>query len=349
MSIPQPKTARPRVRLTCALSCLASACVLLVQPAAAQVADPATSHDDAAVATNDRRPAEQIADSAAIAAHARALTAQATTETERAAALYEWVARNVAYDAPAAVAGRHSHESAEAVWRHRLATCGGFVALYARLAGEAGLVVETLEGYAKGFDYRHGQSTRKPNHAWLAVRVDGRWGLVDPTWAAGTVAGGAFHPAFSWAYFLADPDALVLSHFPESSRWQLVQRPLSRREFERMPAVPRALLDIGFTPDVLRATALSSSAASFPTVTSTAGARVLRAPAAGVLRTAAPLEVEVHWPGATEMAVIAGDVWTPLHRDGDTFRGAARAGGETVWVVGRQGGEYTTVLHYRVH
>jgi transglutaminase/protease-like cytokinesis protein 3 len=57
----------------------------------------------------------------------------------------------------------------------------GFVAIYERLAREAALTVKPFHVYAKGFDYVDGQSTKKNNHAWLAVRVDGRWGLVDPT------------------------------------------------------------------------------------------------------------------------------------------------------------------------
>jgi hypothetical protein len=293
------------------------------------------------------------ADSTAIAQLARDLVAAAPTDSARAAAIYEWVARNIAYDVAGYLAGRIDGESAEAVFRRRVAVCGGYVALFARLGREAGLETATISGYAKGFDYEHGRArTSRDNHAWLAVRIDGRWRLVDPTWGAGAVSSGEFVPSFSWAWFLVAPDELVLSHFPRQSRWQLVARPLSRREFERMAAVPRSLLDIGFSPAALRAAARSAAAHGFPEVALPGGgARVVTAPLAGRLAREAPFEIDVLWPGATEVLLVSGGVWTPLGRTGDRFSGSTAVAAGPLWVVGRTGTAadgFSTLLHYQV-
>jgi hypothetical protein len=307
-----------------------------------------------APSTAGERAAQQ-ADSAAIAALADSLGRAARTPMQRAAAVYEWVAHNVAYDVEGYLAGRIGGETPESVWRQRVAVCGGFVILFQRLAAELGLETTPIRGYAKGFDYVAGQGTRDDNHAWLAVRIDGRWGLVDPTWGAGVVDGGRFVPGFTWAYFLPDPEVLLLSHLPAEARWQLVPRRLARRDFERMAVVPRQLVEIGFPAAALRAAALTTGQDGFPTVGRMGDVgdrvRVLRAPLAATLRAAAAVEVEVEWPGASDVMLVSGDAWTPLARAGDRFSGSAPARPGPLWVVGRTApghDAYRTLLHYTV-
>lgn len=317
---------------------------LLLSGALLLVAQPLSSQQP------DRRDAHQVADSLELVRLAHELTRAARSDSARAAAIYEWVARNVAWDVDAYRRRKEIAGTAEAVYRRRVALCGGYVALYARLAKEAGLVVEPVEGYAKGFDYRHGQRTGENNHAWLAVLVDGRWRLVDPTWGSGHVMSGRFVRDFSWAYFLVPSEQLILSHFPEDSRWQLVQQPLARRDFERMPAVPRALFEVGFTPAAVRVSALSSR--DFPRVGSQpAAVQVLRAPLSGTVAQSTLIELDLIWPGVTEVALVSGEVWTQLSRSGDRFHGAAPAAASAVYVVGRSSAdprEYVTLLHYTV-
>jgi hypothetical protein len=299
------------------------------------------------------RTAAQVADSLDIADLTHRLTAAVNSDSARAAAIYEWVAGNVAWDVSAYLAGVAVFESAEDVYRRRIALCGGYVALYARMAREAGLEVEAIEGYAKGFDYTNGRSTKDNNHAWLAVRIGGTWRLVDPTWGSGHVVAGRFVRSFNWDYFLIAADELILSHFPEKSRWQLVSQPMRRQEFERMPAVPRALFDVGFAPAAVRNTVLSAGVRDFPLVGQPGrDVQVVHAPIGGTLRTNALVELDVIWPGATSVAMVSGQTWTHLQRSGDRFHGAAPAGADAVFVVGLTAaaapGAYTTLLHYTV-
>ena len=299
----------------------------------------------------DRRPASQIQDSIRIAEHARTLVEGAASDSARAARLYEWVARNLSYDARGYLTGRVGDMDPEAVWNSRTGVCEGFVQLYQRMAEEVGLRTEIVQGYAKGFDYKPGQRIRDANHAWIAAHIDGEWKLLDPTWGAGLVVNGAFRPEFSWAYFFARPDVLQLSHHPEEKKWQLAERPLGKREFERMPAVPRLLVDAGFSPEQLRTAGLRRNAA-YPLVGSIhGGVRVLRAPADGILPEDVPVTFEILWPNALEVAVVSGGAWTQLEREGNTFRGGTVAVGEVVQLVGKRGGsdEYQTLLHYLVN
>lgn len=306
----------------------------------------------AAASAQSARPrsAEQIADSIEIARLARSLTRAATNDSARAARLYEWVARNLSYDVQGYLQGRLADGTPENVFRKRVAVCGGYAALFERMAREVGLEATPILGYAKGFTYRPGASSKQPNHAWLAVRLSGRWRLVDPTWGSGFVRSNKFEPQFSWDYFLVEPNALILSHYPEDSEWQLLAKPVRRGEFERLPMIPRVLVNAGFDPSVIRASALKHGVRSFPLVGTRSDVRIIAAPLSGTLPRKSKVSVDVSWPGGAEVALVSGGVWRKLTREGDRFRGEAIASESALQLVGRSGGskEFETLLQYQV-
>jgi hypothetical protein len=311
--------------------------VMLTSPASAQSA-------------RTRGP-EQVADSIEIANLARTLTRDVATDSARAARLYEWVARNLSYDVQGFLRGRLADGTPENVYRKRLAVCGGYVALFERLGREVGLETQPILGYAKGFTYRSGASTKDANHSWIGVRIGNGWRLVDPTWGSGYVNGTTFERHFSWDYFLVDPNALILSHFPEESAWQFLSQPMRRKEFEKLPLIPRTLVNVGFDPTVIRTSLLAKRIQSFPSVGVLQDVRIISAPLNGTLPRQSTVSIEVVWPGATEVALVSGGVWRKLKRDGDRFHGEAVAAESAVALVGRDGNrkEYDTLLHYQVN
>jgi hypothetical protein len=301
-----------------------------------------------AQAPRERTP-QQISDSTEIARLARELTLNARTDSARVGKVYEWIAQNLSYDVQGFLAGRLADGTPEVVYRKRLAVCGGFVGLFERMAREVGIEATPVMGYAKGFTYRNGASTKRSNHAWLAVRIDDRWRLVDPTWASGFVVNGKFERKFSWEYLFVDPNELIFSHFPEETAWQLLSRPMRRAEFERLPMVHRSLFAVGFDPQTIRATASASRIRSFPLVGSRRGVRILSAPIDGTVSRKSTVNVDIIWPGASEVALVSGGVWRQLKREGDRFRGEAVAAESAVSLVGRVAEkEYETLLQYNV-
>ena len=82
----------------------------------------------------------------------------------------------------------------------------------------------------------------------------------------------------------------------------------------------------------------------------TATVTVLQAPIAGTLVAAAPVRIEVEWPGASEMALVTNGEWTKLQRNGSRFTGEVVAAGSSVTLVGRPAASapYATLLHYNV-
>lgn len=163
------------------------------------------------------------------------LAKPAHNDREKARAIFRWITSKVSYDVDAFFSGAAtiSGASAEVAFKNRKAVCGGYARLFQELAQRAGMECEVVSGYAKGYGSSVNQPGNEINHAWNAVKITGRWYLVDSTWGAGCISGRSFVKKFEDFYFLPAPESFILSHFPIESRWQFLEKPLSKAVFDR--------------------------------------------------------------------------------------------------------------------
>lgn len=177
------------------------------------------------------------------------LTGHCRTEKEKARAIFRWITANISYDADVFFSGRPEHGSANDALRSRKGVCEGYASLFTEICRNAGLTVEEVSGFAKGYGYTPGAGpTLKPNHSWNAVRIDGRWQLIDCTWGAGYIGDDRrFHRQFNPHYFLTPPETFIYDHFPEDARWQLIDPPRSRDAYERTVYIKPAFFSLGFS------------------------------------------------------------------------------------------------------
>ena len=168
-------------------------------------------------------------------------------EQEKARAIFCWICQNIDYDLGSYFKGRLSSTNSEDVLKSRSSVCSGYSDLFSALAGEAGLEAVEIRGYGKGYSYRPGQKFSGPfNHAWNAVKVNGSWRLMDPTWGAGYLGrDGKYHRWFDDHYFMTPPDQFIFDHLPEEEGWQLLDQPLSKTEFEDLVYVESDLFNLG--------------------------------------------------------------------------------------------------------
>ncbi len=155
---------------------------------------------------------------------------------ERMYAVYRWVSQNIEYDVESYLSGNLlSTSGALHTFKTGVAVCDGFADLLTEMAAYADLEVVKIDGLAKGFGLVVTPNTaQKPNHAWNAVKLNGRWQLLDATWDSGGVDSAtrrfvrnAGHPV----YFLADPQSFVSTHFPVDNRWQLLSKRVDFQTF----------------------------------------------------------------------------------------------------------------------
>ena len=166
----------------------------------------------------------------------------------RTRAVYRWVTRHIEYDAAGFRTGNYGDLSAEGVLRRRVSVCDGYANLVQALGAAMGLQVDIVTGWSKGYGYNTGERfDGRTNHSWNAVRVGGRWRLMDATWGSGYLDERMkFFRDFQEHYFLTAPDAFVFDHFPADPRWQLVDHPLSLAEFADLVYLRPLFFQAGF-------------------------------------------------------------------------------------------------------
>lgn len=295
------------------------AALALAAPVRAQAFDYARA-DSVALAV----PPRAAANVSSLAAHLRSAL---PGERDRARALYRWLVENVAYDVdqfynPPLLGKVYD---AGTVLRRRKGVCAEFAILFETVARQAGLEAVTVTGQAKAFSPNPRRPFLTQTHNWNAVRVDGRWIALDASWGAGDVMGREFVRRPREFYFATDPAKLIWSHWPAESRWQLLERPLSQREFDRLPFTPRDFWDLGFSAgavaDAARQPGFRAFVGAFPAPGQPV--EVLEAPLAFHLAPGEAHPFRLRAPGATEVIAVSGGAWQKLEPEGDTFRGTA--------------------------
>jgi hypothetical protein len=68
-------------------------------------------------------------------------------------------------------------------------------------------------------------------HAWCASRINGKWFVFDPTWAAGFLDGNKFIKKLNNSFFKVEPSKMIASHMPFDYLWQFLNSPLTNQEF----------------------------------------------------------------------------------------------------------------------
>ncbi|MBC8179779.1 hypothetical protein H8E88_01530 [candidate division KSB1 bacterium] len=197
-------------------------------------------------ALNTPKSAEQSFESLALY-----LSQPARNDFEKTRAIYRWITENINYDTKGFFSGRYGDLSAKGVLKSRTAVCEGYAGLFERLASAAGLEVVKISGFAKGYGYVAGSPIIGPsNHAWNAIKINGLWHLLDCTWGAGYVdSQGRFVRRFEEHYFFTPPEEFIYNHFPENSRWQLLEQPISKAEYEKLIYLRPAFFKYGLKPE----------------------------------------------------------------------------------------------------
>jgi hypothetical protein len=162
------------------------------------------------------------------------LTSPYRSERAKARAIFRWIADRVVYNWPALLSGKTQRLNTDAdyVLRHRTTICDGYTNLFNELARIAGLESVKVVGASKGYVYSPSQKL-KSDHAWNAVQIDGQWQLLDVTWAAGDPVTEKSDHTFNDFYFLTAPEAFINDHLPDDKKWQLLQKPIEKKEFQK--------------------------------------------------------------------------------------------------------------------
>jgi transglutaminase-like putative cysteine protease len=109
------------------------------------------------------------------------------TDLEKSRAIFEWVAKNIAYNAPLVNAAKPPLYSALQTFQTRVVLCSGYADLNAALHRAVGIGAKVAYG---------------ENHAWNEILLNGVWQQEDPTFGSGYINANtnafvhSYHPAY---------------------------------------------------------------------------------------------------------------------------------------------------------
>ena len=69
------------------------------------------------------------------------------------------------------------------------------------------------------------------SHEYNAVKLNKKWYLIDSTWGAGYIKDNNFVKKYCPFYFCTEPNFFINTHYPINDNWQLLERPISFKQF----------------------------------------------------------------------------------------------------------------------
>ncbi|MDR2630897.1 MAG: hypothetical protein LBC60_08255 [Spirochaetaceae bacterium] len=165
------------------------------------------------------------------------ITRNAKNSFDKVKKIHDFVTLTIRYDADAFLADRKTPQDYASVLKSGLALGDGYANVLKRFCDVLGIECEVIYGYGRGAGFSPFANERpgNTNHAWNIVFIDDAGYLIDCTWDAGNLRDGSFHQGYTTDYLFLRPEYFIYSHFPENPRQQLLEKPLSRADFSRLP------------------------------------------------------------------------------------------------------------------
>src|SRR5690606_31183030 len=100
------------------------------------------------------------------------ITRNSTSDAEKAAEIFKWIAENISYDNELMRSEKlqkqfyTSEENViKKVLERKMALCGGFAFLFKQLCADVGISAEVIHGFTKKYSGKI-QKNKKPEHTW---------------------------------------------------------------------------------------------------------------------------------------------------------------------------------------
>lgn len=193
---------------------------------------------------------------------AREIIQEATTNEEKAKAIYQHICQTISYDVD------YKINTPEECYTEKKGTCQGYAQLFAELCKAVKVKCTYISGVTKDESYNKQLATSNATHAYLLVEGDNKeMFFVDPTWGAGRVVKGEFiRSKNDMSWFKVEPEWMIFSHFPAEPKHQQLDKPLTQEEFLSMPDLSPYLKYFGFNGKELLDAFRSKTIASMPQV-----------------------------------------------------------------------------------
>jgi hypothetical protein len=292
---------------------------------------------------------------ATVANLAAYLASPSMSPIDRAWSIFVWIGDRIHYDVDAYLSGNVRDEAvtAEDVLKKRVTVCDGFAALYAALARAAGLEVQIVHGYAKAYGVKTHEVFEKSNHAWILLKLDGKWHTVDPTWGAGFVRDDAYTKQRDTVYFYGQPEELQFTHWPvDASARSTMGLGMAKHEFEAQPRVDPGLFRAGIRGGAIKAAIAEPGHTGLVTVyeQNHRGLKAHSIPLGEKLKAGHTYRIAIEAPAFESVGVMHDGGMQNLAKRGDHFEGTVTPPPGSLLISGRpkEGGRLSGLFQYTV-
>ena len=119
---------------------------------------------------------------------AQYLTKDVRTQYDKVEVIYEWITTNIDYDYQELDSDKpFSSDKVDKTLQSKKAICNEYCRLMQSMLAEVNIKSEIVGGYVYSALKDSMVIPTADTHAWIAVKVDGKWFLADPTWDAGYI------------------------------------------------------------------------------------------------------------------------------------------------------------------
>jgi hypothetical protein len=160
--------------------------------------------------------------------------------------IHDWICDTISYDTEMYFSGRIRNQDYASVLKKKAGVCSGYASVFNEMCRLANIQSIGIRGYSKGFGYR-GTIGNETDHEWNAVKINGKWYLIDVTWDAGHVEKRTFIKNYSTGWLFLDSRPFLYSHLPEDSRYQFYAPVLSAADFTKEPYVTGEFFQYGLS------------------------------------------------------------------------------------------------------
>jgi hypothetical protein len=157
------------------------------------------------------------------------------TDSDKIRAVFFWTSSNINYDVeqlkvvlanPKGRTSETSKNKIESALSSHKGVCIHYAEVFNSIANQVNVKTVIVEGYTKQND-----KVDAISHAWCASKIDGKWFVFDPTWAAGSVNNSIFTKKLNNAFYKTNPSVSIISHMPFDYLWQFLNYPITNQEF----------------------------------------------------------------------------------------------------------------------
>jgi transglutaminase/protease-like cytokinesis protein 3 len=185
------------------------------------------------------------------------------TDSDKVRAAFFWLTKNIRYNLkqfynPKQRSYSFSYSSEEdkvtklqsimdklviTTFKNKTGVCEEYAQSFKKICDLLNIESEVIKGYVRNDAKEIGKIKDDTNHAWNAVKIDGKWMILDATWAAGYEYNGRWIRKFNGYFFNMPKSKIFKTHYPEDKIWVLRFGRMSLDEFYNQPIYSQRFLN----------------------------------------------------------------------------------------------------------